>query len=227
MDTVVVYYAPQACSRVTLVALEEIGLSYEARSVDFSSKMQQADAYLSINPNAEVPALLIDGCVLTQNAAILYYLNSRYPDVDLLPNAGATAYVNGTLQDLVWCSVALHIARRQVLNPGRFSLGDLDQVRARGLEYWRKLLAIIETRLSNSPWWYGERWSILDVYLNWGYDTINLAREHSIVDSSLIADFDFGRYYPAIAEHQKRVVNHPAFVRALAREKLGASTWAS
>jgi len=31
----------------------------------------------------------------------------------------------------------------------------------------RPNFAFIDKRLASNPWWYGERWSIVDAYINW------------------------------------------------------------
>jgi GST-like protein len=56
------------------VALEELGLPYELRSVNIRAGRQKAPDYLALNPNAKVP-LLVDGdLVLPESGAILVHL---------------------------------------------------------------------------------------------------------------------------------------------------------
>jgi len=45
----------------------------------------KSGAYLKINPHGKVPALAVDGMVLTENVAILTYLARRFPETHLLP----------------------------------------------------------------------------------------------------------------------------------------------
>ncbi|MBO0742525.1 MAG: glutathione S-transferase N-terminal domain-containing protein, partial [Hyphomicrobiaceae bacterium] len=69
------YYAPGACSLAAHIVLEESGEKYEARRVDFSKAEQRSQAYLKINPQGRVPALVLDsGEPLAENMAILPYL---------------------------------------------------------------------------------------------------------------------------------------------------------
>lgn len=210
MADVELYYGTGACSRVTMVALEEIGLDYHAIPLNFSDK----GAYLSINPNGEVPALRIGDRIYTQNAAILFGLAKRYPQAKLLPEADDLGFDPG-LGDLIWCSSSLHIMRRQVLNPVRFTNGDLDSVRSKGAENWQSVLARIAERLSHGAWWYGDEWSIVDVYVNWAYTG---ATEQG---TALIADWLKPDRWPALAEHDARLRSRPSFVRALERERFG------
>src|ERR1700732_4618846 len=67
------------------IALNLKGLSYELRSWSLRDGAHRSDDYSSINPQQLVPALEIDGQVLTQSLAILEYLDERYPEPTLLP----------------------------------------------------------------------------------------------------------------------------------------------
>ena len=208
MKNICLYYGWETCARVTMTALEQIGLPFTVKRLDLSKLEQRSPEYLAINPNAEVPALLFDGHILTQNAAILHYLNATFPAAGLLPPAGGLVKLNEPLQDLMWCSATLHIYRRMVLNPGRMTVAGVENVRLKGLEGWHNQLPRIEKRLGERQWWYGDTWSVVDVYLNWAFSGL-MAEKLNIP----------GR--PAIADHEKRLNQHPAYIRALARERGG------
>ena len=156
MSEIALYYGIETCARVTMTALEQIGLPFEARLLDLAKGEHRSAVYSAINPNQEVPALVMEGRVFTQNAAILHHLDACFPAAGLLPKPGPHVGVNEPLEHLIWCSSTLHILRRQVLNPPRFTLGATDDVRAKGLEGWSKVLPRIEQRLSAGPWWYGD-----------------------------------------------------------------------
>jgi len=75
------YYMPGACSMTPHTALEWIGQPYEAQSVN--RREIKSPEYLKLNPQGAVP-LLVDGdLVLSQNAAILAYLDARFPQAHL------------------------------------------------------------------------------------------------------------------------------------------------
>ena len=46
-----------------LWCLEETGVAYENKNVDMRSKEHKSDAYLKINPNGKVPAM-VDGATM-------------------------------------------------------------------------------------------------------------------------------------------------------------------
>jgi len=64
------------CWKVS-IALEEMGLPYEVRVIDFASNEQKADWYVRLNPNGRIPTLEDDGFVLFESGAILIYLAEK------------------------------------------------------------------------------------------------------------------------------------------------------
>ncbi|HQV72283.1 MAG: glutathione S-transferase N-terminal domain-containing protein [Xanthomonadales bacterium] len=74
------YCLPGACSLADHIVLEWIGKPYEISVVP---RDQLKTGYLKINPNGAVPALEVDGWVLTQNSAILNYLADENPESGL------------------------------------------------------------------------------------------------------------------------------------------------
>ncbi len=79
------YYAPGSSSFAAHIALTEVGASFESHRLSIPEKETRTPDYLAINPAGKVPALLVDGRVLTEVAAILFYLAKRYPEAGLLP----------------------------------------------------------------------------------------------------------------------------------------------
>ena len=59
------------------LCLEEMGLQYELIPVDTRKGEQHTPAFLAINPNAKVPAIVDDGAVVFDSNAILLYLAEK------------------------------------------------------------------------------------------------------------------------------------------------------
>ncbi|WP_448586423.1 glutathione S-transferase family protein [Thermaurantiacus sp.] len=59
------------------VALEEMGLPYEVHAVDLLAGEQKSDAFLAINPNGRIPAIVDEGFALAESGAILVYLAEK------------------------------------------------------------------------------------------------------------------------------------------------------
>ena len=80
------YYAPRTISVAVAIALEEAGLEYEAIKLDFAGGEQTKPAYKQINPKGRVPALVVDGGILTETGALLDYIATIAPQAGLVPS---------------------------------------------------------------------------------------------------------------------------------------------
>lgn len=157
------YYFPGACSLADHIVLEWIGIPYETVKMDQAST--KSSEYLALNPNGTVP-LLVDGdFVLSQNAAILYYLAERYPDARLLGDGT----LRGRADVLRWLGLLnsdVHPAFKPLFKPSRFhpdaSLASAIADIAR--THVREYLELINARLRGRDWLVNER-SIADPYL--------------------------------------------------------------
>lgn len=62
------------------IALEEMGLDYELKLIDFSKKEQHSLEYLKVSPNGKIPAIVDHdngGFALAESGAILVYLAEK------------------------------------------------------------------------------------------------------------------------------------------------------
>ena len=203
------YYFPRACSRVTMNALEEAGLTYELEVINILAGQQKSPEYLQIHPSGKVPALRVDDEILTENASIVSYLNESNPEAGLLPSVSSPLAQAQQRSDLIWCSGTVHPYLRQVRMPVRFTDGDTSGIEAKGHEYLSGVAQQVNARVSGGGWWYGESWSIVDVYLTWIFgsaQSVGFAMEG----------------YPAVIDLMARVTDRPAFQRVLEKETAGA-----
>ncbi|MDQ0468463.1 glutathione S-transferase N-terminal domain-containing protein [Labrys wisconsinensis] len=73
--TMILYYAPGACSLADHIALIEAGLPYKLVSVGRDKRTDDGRDFRTINPKGYTPALeLDDGTILTENLAVLTYI---------------------------------------------------------------------------------------------------------------------------------------------------------
>ena len=98
-----------------LWALEEMGLPYTFRGMDHTAGELGTDAYRALNPFEQIPAIVDDGFVLSESAAILLYLAKR--SGSLMPSDDASQ-----AQVIRWCFAALN-----TLEPTMISIELLDK----------------------------------------------------------------------------------------------------
>lgn len=198
----VLYHFPGACSQVCVFALEHAGLRHELRLVDLAADEQSEASYAAISPLGKVPALAIDGAVLTENAAILTYVSALRPEVGLFPARPTPLMAARQQAGLSFCGGGLHPIVRGLANPQRLTDGDPEGVRSKATQLARKSFAYAEARLAATGWWL-DSWSLVDVYLRW---TVSVAQSKG---------FDFG-LYPHLESLKARLEHElPAFRRML------------
>ena len=139
------YFSPGSSSMAVHIALHEVGVDFERRLVSLARKEQFTPEYLALNPEGKVPTLTIDGRILTEVAAILYYLAKRFPAAGLWPDTGLEA----ASQVISWMS---------------FIASTIHPARRIGVERWREVFGIAEQRLGGREWAV-ERYSIADIHL--------------------------------------------------------------
>ncbi|MXO71928.1 glutathione S-transferase family protein [Alteraurantiacibacter buctensis] len=206
MAETVLYFAPQTCARVPLVALEEAGVDFTVHTVAFMAGEHRQPDYLARNPKGKVPALAIDGLVLTENVAIADYLAERHPEAALLPPASTPAARAERLADLAFCAATLHpIVTRIRMAPFIAGPASAKAVYDAACQAMDPNFAMIEARLAQRTWWYGE-WSVMDAYLNWAFFRVAGAR------------YDVSRF-PAFARHDELMQERPSYRRAMLRER--------
>ena len=87
------YFRSSAAYRVR-IALNLKGVDYESRTVNLLDGAQKGAEYRKRNPQGLVPALEIDGKLLTQSLAIIDYLDASFPEPRFVPeDAGDRAHV--------------------------------------------------------------------------------------------------------------------------------------
>ncbi len=88
---ITLHHNPFSRAATAVWMLEEVGLPYELRFVDFRANAQKSPALLALNPMGKLPVLEDDGVVVTESAAIGLYLADRYAPGRLAPALDAPA----------------------------------------------------------------------------------------------------------------------------------------
>lgn len=150
---------------MALVALEEIGEPYEAVLVD---KLGGPDpAYLKLNAKGKVPLLTIGERTISENPAIQTFLSRRHPEAHLLPMGDPDTEIE-VLETLSWFTAGIHPHITRLRFPRFFSDQPeaYDSIRAGARRQLEECFAIVEGRLSDHQWLFGD-WSLADVHLLW------------------------------------------------------------
>jgi glutathione S-transferase len=205
MTKMTLFFAPDSCSRVPLIALEEIGDPYALEIVAFMKGQHKSPEYLALNPKAKVPTLVVDGEPLTENVAILVWLAERFPQAGLLPECHDGFARARLISDLAYCASGLHPIVTRLRIPHYFC--DTAEGSRRAFEMaevaMRPNFALIDRRLADNRWWYGDRWSIVDAYVNWIWFRVTGTQ------------FD-GAAYSNMHRHDAQMKERPAVQRTLA-----------
>jgi glutathione S-transferase len=215
--TVELYFAPGACSFVPHVGLEIVkaatGRDYTPKLIKLHKGEHLTPEYKAMNPDAQVPVVVIDGKALTQIVAICDWVDRANPEAKLLP-ADPWARAQA-LSQLAWMNNTMHPAFTHVFMPQKFAESEAARadVKATAVGKFRKLLARLESAAKNaSPWMLGAHLSFADAYaftlLRWGgYAGIDPAG------------------YPALLAFVERVMAQAPVAVVLERERVKLDTY--
>jgi glutathione S-transferase len=166
------YFSPGACSMASHIGLEESGAAYEERPTLLAKGEQKTDAYLKINPRGKVPALAVDGKVITENTAILTYIARQLPSKNLLPANPVDEA--GCIATMAWLSNVVHPSYQRYFRPERFAEGDaaIATVKETARKSFWENLKEIDGMLDGKQWIMGEQFTVVDgyalVFYGWG-----------------------------------------------------------
>jgi glutathione S-transferase len=157
------YYFPGACSLASHIVLEWIRAPYETIKLDLAST--KSPDFLALNPNGAVPVLVDGDFVLSQNAAILFYLAELNPSARLLGDGTPS----GRADVLRWLSLLnsdVHPAFKPLFKPKYFhpDIAVSGVLKECARSHVREFLERLDGRLQGRDWLADER-SIADPYL--------------------------------------------------------------
>ncbi len=149
------------------IALEEMQLPYEAHLVSFATNDQFSPEFLSLAPNNKIPAILDPNgpggqpLVLFESGAILIYLAEKTGQ--FLPQDPAARYE--TLQWLMWQMGGVGPMFGQLGFFHKFAGKDYEDKRPRDryVAESRRLLGVLEQRLTGRDWVMGSHYTIADM----------------------------------------------------------------
>jgi GSH-dependent disulfide-bond oxidoreductase len=192
------------------IMLEEIGLPYEPHYVSFDSQDHKTPEFMSLNPYAKIPAIIdpngSDGPLpLFESGAILIYLAEK--SGQLLPLPSNARYE--TIQWLMFQMAGIGPMFGQVGFFHKFAGREFEDKRPRDryVEESRKLLRVLNDRLTDRTWIMGNEYSIADIAtFPW---VRNLIGYYGAGDLVRITEF------PQVTKTLERFLARPAVIKGL------------
>lgn len=159
---ITIYGSPKSSAGRCFWTLEELGVEYETKSIDFQKKVHQSAEFMKINPNGKIPVLTDGDYTIWESMAINMYLCDKY-NPELM---GEDAQTRGqTYQWSIWAlgdlqTPLIDIFIQLVFVPE--ARRDLDKI-AKCEEKLPALLNIIETELANKTYLAGSEFTLADL----------------------------------------------------------------
>ncbi len=146
------------------IALEELGLSYEPHLVPLGDEYVRSDAFLSLNPNNKIPAMIDpngpDGAPigLWESGVVLTYLSEKTGRL-----GGMDTRNRWEVQTwLAWAIAGLGPMFGQLGHFVKLAKEDVPYGKSRYIDEAKRLLSVLDTRLSDRDWVAGD-YSIADI----------------------------------------------------------------
>lgn len=188
-----------------LIALEELGLEYRRNWIDITKGAQTAPAYLAINPNNKIPAIVDpDGpggepITVFESGAVLIYLAEKAGK--LLPASGHARYA--TLQWMFWNVGGPGPMLGQLGHYTKFATEQVPYAIERFTKEAHRLFRVVDGRLAEARYLAGE-FSLADII---NFTWLRTGRRFLGIDLS---------GYRHLTRWLDELEQRPAFQRALA-----------
>ncbi|MER9105244.1 maleylacetoacetate isomerase [Mesorhizobium sp. M7A.F.Ca.US.010.02.1.1] len=207
------YYRSSTSYRVR-IALEMKGLSYDYVPHHLRHGEHLEPAYLAVNPQGLVPALVLgDGTLLTQSLAIIEFLDETSPEPPLLPKDPAGRARVRMLAQMIACDIH-PVNNLRVLTSLRTLFGAGDEDIANWFRHWvnegfQPLEKIMASAAERGTFCHGDAPGLADICLA----------------AQIASNARFGvdlTPYPTIARINAACMALPAFQKAAPRNQIDA-----
>jgi glutathione S-transferase len=201
--TITVFGKPPTRALRVIWMLEELGLAYETRSVDFRNARRDEE-FMAANPAALIPAMVDGDVTMSESTAILEYLGARYGPTPLAVKPDAPNYPK-YLQFLHFGEASL-CGPLNVVVASRFMAPD-DQKANWGAtaaaEMCIRRSVLARTQLEQAPYMAGEEFTAADISVGYGLHVLGFLGLGERLD-------------PALRDYLAKLQERPAFQRASA-----------
>jgi glutathione S-transferase len=193
---ITLYHRPNTRSTRFVFLLEELAAPYTLKLVTTRTRDGGAIDPANPHPHGKVPAISDDGVIVFESPAIALYLTDRFPQNQLGPLAGEPgrgaylswlAYYGGVTEPAFLC---------------KFMNVTVPRATA-GWVAMDEVMPVLIDRLSKGPYLLGDSFSAVDVLYG---TTFALFAQSPLLPKS-----------PVIEAYVKRIVERPAYARAMAK----------
>src|SRR5690348_15762761 len=169
------------------IMLEETGLPYEPHLVDFGKNDQTSPEFLSLNPNNKIPGIIDPNgpggkpLALFESGAILLYLADKTGK--LIPSDAGERY--DTIQWVFFQMAAIGPMFGQLGFFNKFAGREIEDKRPlqRYVTESKRLLGVLDQRLSSRSWIMGHGFTIADVStLGWVRNLITFYEARDLIE---------------------------------------------
>jgi glutathione S-transferase len=158
MTSITLHTHPRSRGRIARWMLEEIGIDYEVRLVDFDAADQMTELR-ALNPMGKVPVLRHGDAIVTETAAICAYLADAFPDAGLAPPPDRRAdYYR-------WLFFAAGPLEAAITNQALGVTPNAEQQGFVGYGDVTRVLTTLESVLTGGAWLAGNAFSAADLYV--------------------------------------------------------------
>lgn len=209
-DVIQLYSLPTPNGIKVSAMLEETGLAYEPHLVDFGTNDQMTPEFISLNPNNKIPAILDPNgpggkpLGLFESGAILQYLAEK--SGKFLPQDQGAKY-----ETLSWLHFQMGGVGPMFGQLGffvKFAGKDIEDPRPRQryIDEAKRLLKVLNTRLTGRTWIMGDDYTIADIaLLPWLRSLTGFYEAGELVGIN---------EFPAVLAWMERGLARPAMVKA-------------
>ena len=189
------YTNPMSRGQIARWALHEAGADYEQHLLNYEGAMKTPE-YLAINPMGKVPAIVHDGRIVTECAAICAYLADVFPQAGLQPEPDERAdYYR-------WLFFAAGPVESAVTNHSMGFDPAPEKEMMFGYGNYDRVVDVLEGALTGRDYVCGNRFTAADVYVgsqtDWGIQFGSIPAR------------------PAIVAYAERIRQRPAYQAAKA-----------
>jgi glutathione S-transferase len=148
-------------------ALTEAGAPFEEVEITTSKKQHLTEEYRQINPRQQVPSLMLpDGSIMTEGSAMLLHIADAHPAVGLAPIPGTSERAQHD-RWLIFFSVNVYEGMLREMLGERYTTDSNGKqgVKEAARAYVDRHFSIFEADLGDGPYVFGDKFSMLDIYL--------------------------------------------------------------